>query len=446
MSIENGQCLHIVLFGTFGENKYFLGSYKESFDIIGFNANIIAHAPEGMAAFISQLSKKSYFIDPQTHAFQQPTRTIMRKSKDDKLVVKKSISSLANKYGSAIEKNVGKNQIFAGSLIEDEIEEICKNTLLFEINKIQNSVENLEEWEFLKDTGIELRPEFLVAPYFYLEPDNLDMDLEDNMKFLNKAKSIVSSSDFPCKRDIFAELIIHKEVLFDSKKISAVIDKYKTCIPDGFLIWIDDFSEVSVSEDALKKYKNFLIALGQYNKPIIVMHGSYFSIVLAGKNLGHIAGVGHGIEYGEHRDVIPVGGGVPRAKFYFPKFHKRISYHPDTQDVLLEKKWIKDKKTYLNHVCKCSICQETISSDVVSGIQEYGKTKIGKDGKAYPTAKAMDKSRRHYLNNKIEEYHRCSILPISKIINELKASQKIANEIKSHTFNHLRKWANVLES
>lgn len=89
MSIENGQCLHIVLFGTFGENKYFLGSYKESFDIIGFNANIIAHAPEGMAAFISQLSKKSYFIDPQTHAFQQPTRTIMRKSKDDKLVVKK---------------------------------------------------------------------------------------------------------------------------------------------------------------------------------------------------------------------------------------------------------------------------------------------------------------------------------------------------------------------
>jgi len=79
LTIKNGQCLQVVLFGTFNESKYFLGDYRDSFDLIGFNANIIAHAPEGVAAFVSQLTNKTYFIDPQMHAFQQPIRTVMRK-------------------------------------------------------------------------------------------------------------------------------------------------------------------------------------------------------------------------------------------------------------------------------------------------------------------------------------------------------------------------------
>ncbi len=108
MEIHNGDCLHLVLFGTFGESKYFLGEFKDSFDLIGINANIVAHAPEGIAAFISQLSKKNYFIDPQTYAFQHPVKTIMRK-KENEWVIKKSIENLAQIYNSKINEIVGKS-------------------------------------------------------------------------------------------------------------------------------------------------------------------------------------------------------------------------------------------------------------------------------------------------------------------------------------------------
>jgi hypothetical protein len=61
LNLKNGDCKHVVLFRTFNENKYFSGDYKDKFDLVGFNANIIAHAPDGTAAFISRQFEISYF-------------------------------------------------------------------------------------------------------------------------------------------------------------------------------------------------------------------------------------------------------------------------------------------------------------------------------------------------------------------------------------------------
>jgi len=443
LKIKNGDCKHVALFGTFNENKYFLGDYKDSFDLVGFNANIISHAPSGIAAFISQLSKKFYFIDPQTHAFQQPLKTIMRK-RDGKWELKKSIASLAENYGSVIKECAGKYQLTAGKIANEAIEEICKNVLEFQLEKVQKSTENLDVKEFLDFSQIELRPEFLIAPYFYLEMDKLENELRDNIKFITESKKIMDMEDLFSQKPLFAEIVIEKEILVDPESTLMVIKKYSECPAEGFLIWIDDFSEVSVSETILKRYKEFLSNLGHTGKPIIAMHGSYFSIALSGEK-GLLAGVGHGIEYGEHRPVIPVGGGVPLAKFYFPKFHKRVNYNPDAQDTLLEMDWIKNRRVYIREVCSCNMCKEVIKNDVQNDFSKYGETKESKkNGQPYPTPEAMDKSRRHYLNTKINEYKKCASFPIAEIINELKTSQSIAEKIKSHPFNHLIKWVNVL--
>ncbi|MGE5342839.1 MAG: hypothetical protein ACM3SY_15305 [Candidatus Omnitrophota bacterium] len=448
MILKNGQCKHVVLFGAFNERTYFLGDYRNSFDLLGLNSNIIAHAPDGMAAFISGLSNKKFFIDPLTHAFQQPIRTIETR-KNGKWRLKNSIARLSQDYGSIIKEYAGIQQLKAGELTNEQISDICNNVLKFQLNKIQQSAESLDIKEFLEFSDIELKPEFLVAPYFYLEPDNLEKELEDNIRFLNKSKDIeerrVTGSE---KKQVFAEITIHNEVLADSEKsIKRVVHKYKKDgRGDGFLIWVDNFSEVSATEAALKKYKDFLKALGEIEKPIIALHGSYFSIVLSGKE-SLLAGVGHGIEYGEHRPVVPVGGGVPLAKFYFPKFHKRVNYSPDAQDILYETNWINSPKAYFDNVCSCKTCKEIIIADVVSGFKEFGITKISdKNGKAYPDQKAMDKSRRHYLNTKIAEYKRCASTSIDEIVDDLQRNHSIAEEIISHPFTHLKKWANVLSN
>jgi hypothetical protein len=186
--------------------------------------------------------------------------------------------------------------------------------------------------------------------------------------------------------------------------------------------------------------------LKKKGQPIIALHGSYYSIALSGEK-GLLAGVGHGIEYGESRPVVPVGGGVPLAKFYFPKFHKRIDYSPDAQDILIEKGWHLNPRMYFAHVCSCDMCRKIIQEDVEKGFEEYGETKKSeKNNRPYPTPDAMDKSRRHYLNTKINEYHRCMSLSISEIISELQNSHTIAERISSHPFTHLQKWANVLST
>lgn len=444
--MKNGDCLHLVLFGTFNESRYFLGDYRDSFDLIGFNANIIAYAPEGMAAFISQLKKKSYFVDPQTHAFQQPLKTVMTQ-RDGEWVLKKSIQKLSEHYGSSLKDNAGKTPIVAGSFSDDIINVICSNVLSFEFDIIQNASQKLDVKDFLKFSEVELRPEFLVPPYFCLEPDNLEHELEDNIKFINESKKIMDSQVFSPPKPLFAEIVLSREVLFDPQKLEKVLEQYGGCGSDGFLIWIDDFSEVSVSETALMKYKGFLANLGKSNKPIIAMHGSYFSIALAGEAHKCLAGVGHGIEYGEHRPVVPVGGGVPLAKFYFPKFHQRVDYDPDAENILVHMHWLSDRETYFDEVCDCEMCKRIIKADVASGFHQYGETKISeKDGKAYPTAQAMDKSRRHYLKIKTREYDFCRSSPISDIIADLEKSSETASRIKSPPFDHLKKWIKVLGS
>ena len=108
--------------------------------------------------------------------------------------------------------------------------------------------------------------------------------------------------------------------------------------------------------------------------------------------------------------------------------------------------WIQNKKIYTSNVCDCIICNKIIKDDVPQGFHEFGKTNISeKNGKAYPTADAMDKSRRHYLNTKIREYNFCRSAASNDIISYLVKNYNIAAHIKSHSFSHLDKWINVLQ-
>ncbi len=444
MEINNGDCLHVMLYGTFKENRYFLKEYRESFDLIAFNANIIAHAPESMGNFIASLRNKNYFIDPQTHAFQQPTNMVKTK-KDDTWVLKKSIEKLAKQYGPLIESKAGIARISPSDFTPDNISILCKNVINFQLNSIKESLSESDEKELLQHIGEDVKPLIIIAPYLYIEPDNFEAEININGEFINKSMEIVSSFNPIDKRQVYAEIILAKEVLYDNEKQKEVLRKYTSCNADGFIIWIDEFSETKVSQTALHKYIDFLKQLERCKKPIINMHGSFFSIALASKAIALLAGVGHGIEYGENRPVIPVGGGVPLAKFYFPRFYERVRYDPDATNIILEMDWIKDERTYFRKVCPCNTCKNIIKDKLEYGFQKYGDTKISeKNGKAYPTSDALDLSRKHYLNTKILEYEYCKFKSKDDIIGSITENEKEASKIKSYSFTHLPKWSSSL--
>lgn len=442
MKRHNGDCLQVLLFGTFAESRYYLGEFKYLFDLVGFNANMIAHAPDGVSAFVAQLANKAFFIDPQTHAFQQPLKTVMRKNDDGDWELKPSIRKLACEYGSFVSKAAGVSRIGPG-LSEGELKEITEGCLSFQWNKLQSSLEQSDAKEFLGD--VHLRPEFLVAPYFYLEPDEFNEELKDNLRFVEQARAVLTKIVDKESVPLYAELVVGKELLIDNSKYKKITDDYKDSAADGFLLWIDNFSEVIESKDSLKKYLSLLTNLRSTEKPIIALHGSYLSVALSGPGFSSLAGVGHGIEYGESRSVIPIGGGVPLAKFYFSKFFKRVNYDPDALDVLLEMNWIADRKTFLREVCSCVICKDTIGEDVVNSFHKYGETRVSaKNNKAYPTREAMHLSRTHYMHRKRAEHEFCKTASTKVIIDELSNSASVSAGIKSQSFDHLKKWADVL--
>jgi len=401
-----------------------------------------------MTSFIAQLHNKSYFIDPQVHAFQQPLKMVTRR-KDGEVKLKQSIDKLADIYGSIIRTHAGEKPIGTAMLDEEIITEICEKVLEFELDIIPETTTNIDVQEFLDFAEADLTPELLIAPYLYLEPDNLENELDTNKLFIDKSKEILNAGKERLHRKpLFGEVVIDQEVLLDPEKRDDVIETYRGCELDGLLIWIDDFEEQLASKSALSNYKEFIRQFSSQDIPLINLHGSYFSVMLSGEAIALLAGVGHGIEYGEYRPVVPVGGGVPTAKFYFPNFHQRVNYDPDAQNILLETGWANDKARYFNQVCSCKTCRKLLKNqEVIQGFKQYGETsESNKDNvdRRYPTGEAIDKSRRHYLNNKIKEYEFCKVASSDDIIENLNSHYKVATDLKSHSFNHLKKWKELI--
>ena len=150
------------------------------------------------------------------------------------------------------------------------------------------------------------------------------------------------------------------------------------------------------------------------NKPIVSLYGGYFSQLMTKIGLD---GVVHGMEYGEKREVVPVGGGIPRAKFYIPAIHNRF----DATAVipLFTKFQVDSKKAYENNICTCQNCNKNIQDDsngiekIIEDFSVYLRTKPVqvnyKNGRKreieFPIAESKEECLLHYLQVKEQEYN-----------------------------------------
>src|SRR5207248_8423947 len=113
-------------FATFNEQRYFAYPKEGSYDGVVLNANMVAHAREGIAAFLmSKTEGLPYLIDPLTHAFQHEPSAIRNKFEN----LKSSIRALADYYGAPVQDVAGKRPIipadFADAKILDEFVGRC---------------------------------------------------------------------------------------------------------------------------------------------------------------------------------------------------------------------------------------------------------------------------------------------------------------------------------
>lgn len=394
---------HLVRYGTPAEAQY-LCDYAASFDATVFNANMVAHAPRAVALFVGERGVKPFLIDPLTHAFQHDPAVLMNKDGN----LKKSIRKLADQYGSLVSDRAGITPINPKDLSQAAIEEMCDAVMLFQRETIVKRLEEEGLTDYLEfaEVGAIARPMVLVAPYFFMGAQTWREWLGLNISFADCA------ADRTDGEPLYLELVIDQAVLADDAATTTIASAYAGASADGVLVWIDSFSEHDVSPAALLRFMSLVRTIHSSGKRVVNLHGGYFSVSLLGPAGGSIlGGVCHGMEYGEDRAVVPVGGGIPMARYYYPDLHRRLRY-ADVLRLATRRGYLADSRAFHEHVCDCPVCRSVIDGDTNRFAQfgEGREVSFQRKGQLvtlnYPVTASKDLCLRHYLERKRIEFAR----------------------------------------
>ena len=319
--------IHILRYGTVAERVH-LEKAISAYDYLAINGNSAAYVSTAISKFIVEkfFSKpeKGFFIDPITYAFQNEIRLLKSKSKatgEEK--IKKSIDKLIDEYGYPVTKVRQNIPVSTEDFSDIEVvTAFCKKVLGFQYDLVDKYIkgEELEKYFMymtpdLSKQNLQLRPKFLIAPYFYLDAQDKKFDdwLDINIKMARLSCKLAAKSF--SNADVFVQIAINKNVLYNPNQMYALTQAYKGVDCSGYTIWIDDFNEHEASLFELKRFTEMLKFLSP--KPVYNMYGGFFSILLTHKEISLLKGVSHGLEYGESRKAYPVGGGIPVSKYYY---------------------------------------------------------------------------------------------------------------------------------
>lgn len=436
---------HFMRYAIHSEAQYFKGSFRDSYGGIVLNGNLAAYSLNGVCSFLSDLLvDKPYFIDPITHAFGHHPQSISRKDEETgQLVPRAAIVSLGKRYGEAIatyidtDKGIFKRE--RGLTPEDFTEELkvsfTEHVLDFQEMIISSGLEEKGDAKYL-DMESKL-PCFLIAPYFYMGANSVDIWLDLNLRFID----IATKANHPLP--MFAEILISNDAFIDPEVRNNILTRYSESNANGVVLWVEGFSEHSASKQALLGYRKFVEEIVAAGKSVVIMYGGYYSIILS--KFGPIS-VCHGPGYGEEREVTPVGGGLPKPKYYYPAMHKRLPHREVA--FALSGSTIQDAESFYENVCKCQMCQEVVGIDL-KNFALYGESKSGirKDGVAFEYATSVSKkiSTAHYLHRKRLEFEFVQSNSVDNITKDLNDSYTICRDLFGVTdAAHLSAWRDAL--
>jgi hypothetical protein len=450
---------HWIRFGKSAETKIFK-ERQDTFEGMAMNANAVAHFGRALSGFIFiQARRKNFFIDPLTHAFQHPLDKIC----SEKGEVRPSLKKLIDIYGEPLRATL-LNQTNPRPVRPDDfkpgnIEQFTQNVLAFQRNHLFNCLEDdfkayLEEFKDMLPSS----PLFLTPPYFYMnEPENESYYkkwMEINKQFVEISREITEKSE-----NIFGQLVIDQALLLkmmgEKDLLQSFLEIYRAA--DGILLWVDELDEHKAFTNTLKALVYLVKSIKEKfpDKYVIALYGGYFSEMLMKTGFD---GVVHGPEYGESRAVVPVGGGIPIAKYYYPSIKKRV---PSNEVIpwLTHLNFSNAEAFHLN-VCDCSFCKRSITGNAINDfIEIYGKTDSveintrwrKKIMREFPTVESSNNCLAHYLEVKKREFAQVESNDLNALIKKLtgiyEAYKKYFDTWIDEThFSHLKRWKEALEN
>jgi len=310
----------------------------------------------------------------------------------------------------------------------------------------------------MKETGAakylgddEIKPPYaVVAPYFFLtETTYADDWLPICIDAAKQTRAKVGDGGGP---KVFTAVVVSLGILLDDSAQEAISDGFSSAALDGYLLWVDDLDEKSASKGELAgllKLARRLRADGK--REVINLHGGYFSILAAGV-LGKsaLSGVTHAPEFGEFRSVVPVGGGIPIARYYIPRLHTRVRYR-DALRMFTAKDWLDSAASFHEGVCDCEKCKEVVA-DNAANFTLFGESTVKsvrrKHGIArieFPTTEAKRRCLCHYLQKKRIEYQFAETASDQQLLRDLDSGIQAYQDVAGlEGVAHLQRWKDTL--
>ena len=441
--------------GSHSEKEY-VEKTVHQFDGLIVGANLLEASPAATASLLLKLSNQSqcpYFVDPMTYAFgayvdpkTSSVRTDLDWIKSDQKVkggkkgqikrdFKSSYCRLAERFGEPISTAVQRNSaVNAADFNTDQVvRKFCERVLDYQANRLRNVFkEDPEMADFILDLPV---PAALFAPYFYIEKSNADSWIELNRRLALTSKNV--RNDIP----IHVIVCCHRDLLTDNALAQVVIQNLLTCKPAAVWLWFSRFDEHEASRQELASLRSWVEQLSPH-MAVFNMHGGFFSLILS--RLG-MAGIAHGVGYGEQKDVVPViGQSTPTVRYYVRSLHDKSSVVQVTRS--FSALGIKDPDEFYSKICDCPICKGIIAKDL-NGFAQFGEIH-----RSTPTAMRMSQTpaaakrcRFHFLLNRLKERDYIKNRDLPAIVKDLesKATDWSATPLTADSM-HLKIWASVL--
>lgn len=437
---------HLVRYGIAADQKYLINRFLGTYDQLVVNARMAAHIAASLALFISQRAKnKPYLIDPETHAFQHDIEYLQSNSEKSRGEIKRSIRKLVEAYGEPLKSLIQKRRPILPEHLGRECkqrQEFCKRVISFQRNAITDQVkekDNAEYYEFLKHKGVvesdSFTPRLVVAPYFCMDGNTFEDWLPVNIACAKDSIAITEKLAVP----LAIQIVISQSLLFDERQMTRLTDSYKDLGSRTFLVWVDSFNEHEASASLLEAFVRMIKRLKESCGPVVNLYGGYFSTILL--HLDILDGVTHSLEYGEERSLVPVGGGIPTAKFYLPALHMRLR-REDALRAVRSLGGFEDVTHFLQNVCDCECCRTVIAENPRKDFAKYLKTKRVKT-RNIPYPETKHNSVTHYMLCKEREFKRPS--DRGEVVEQLdEASRRLRTAVGVESTHHCKKWAEMV--
>ncbi len=462
--------------GTNAEKKY-LSKLGVLFDSIIVRANYLESAPGMLSSMFLQLYKESehntgYIIDPVTYVFgldpddRWSIRTWQKVSRDkaqgklcqdlrinpeqiqhrwikecdnmqDRQKDKVQICSINRSYrkiGDSFFSNPLSDKIGLRAITSKDLNnyQLLSEFVSRVVDYQENAVKQVYSNEKYKDFQGEIPgPKYLLSPYFYIKN-------QEDIKFIFQIWKIFVNI-VPDSSRRAGVLFLSTKMLNEYQK--EIIKESKELHLKNLFLWLNDFKENEAGENDLETYMKFVQDADRQNIRVISMYSGGFSMLLLSKGL---SGISTGPGYGMYKEIEPVQGGVPSAKFYIPDLYARYPVGK-AYDMMNERNLIPDTMAFMNNICKCPICREmgSLGSNVASFISFYGewKTQMKNQKKTVSTGAALERCAFHFLLVRLQEFQKYkTIIPaqVEKILDNI--IKKWGHRYSSH----IQIWKNVL--